>query len=159
MNPSEMTVWDRLAMHFPDCTADEIKTWADGRFDKYCYDIVKHTIRRIDHDEWGWLDEEGLRAAIDAMKPKPWHVVAQEALADWAKGIDLTFKYDDISDAIRYELEGEAFVNVYSNGNISRFDSYSAQDARDNHNEIASLLRAAGLTQFKTYKLVEDTDE
>jgi hypothetical protein len=157
-----MTVWDRLALLFPTCTADEIKTWyGEDEFGVESYDVTDNTIRRPWQDhERSWLNAEQLRAAIDATKPRPWHVVAQEALADWAKGNALDAKFNGHNNAIDYTTwDDEYGATIRHDGRIEIFDTYSAKNACNEHNEIAGLLRAAGLTQFKTYKLVEDTEQ
>ncbi len=153
-----MTVWDRLHLLFPTCTADEIETWADGNQHRIGYNVHGNLIsRNLDSN---WLDESQLRAAIDATakRSKPWHEVAQEALADWASWNQTEGRLDPVSNAIRYCDRGQIEYMVTEKG-IYIYTSVDLESAYEKHNEIASLLRAAGLTQFKTYKLVEDTEQ
>jgi hypothetical protein len=159
MTLSEMTVWDRLHLLFPTCTADEIKTWyGEDEFGVESYDVTDNTIRRPWQDhERSWLNAEELRAAIDATKPRPWHLVAQEAL----KGTWLDdFDFDPINSGqvieYRSPADGSSVFTIYETGRMFNWTGGSPKGFIGEHNEIASLLRAAGLTQFKTYKLVED---
>lgn len=156
MTPSDMTVWDRLHLLFPTCTSDEIRDWYGEKYVRdYHYDIQGNLIAKKGHR---YVDEQELRAAIDATKPKPWHVVAQEALADWASWNQTEGRLDPVSNAIRYCDRGQIEYMVTEKG-IYVYTSVDLESAYEKHNEIASLLRAAGLTQFKTYKLVEDTEQ
>jgi len=152
-----MTVWDRLQLLFPTCTADEIKTWARGDENSTKYNVHANLISR---NQGGfWLNESGLRAAIDAMRPRPWHVVAQEALADWAMQQSQEFVVGRSETFIALRTLGDTDYNIWEDGRISNYLDSQADDFIAKHNEIASLLRASGLTQFKTYTLVEDTEQ
>jgi len=161
MTPSDMTVWDRLALLFPTCTSDEIRDWyGEDEFGVESYDVTDNTIRRPWQDhERSWLTHSQLRAAIDATKPRPWHVIAQEALADLAEQEALEIANNWAGSPIVYRNDvGDLSCVLDASGNISIYDSTIPRDAVSRHNEIASLLRAAGLTQFKCYRLVEDTE-
>lgn len=156
MTPSDMTVWDRLAMLFPTCTADEIEKLL-GDHDEVAYSV---TLNRLKIPSGEYVKESGLRAAIDAMKPKPWHEVAQEALKDtWLQDYDCSLINDcQIIEYIDREDRSSAF-RIYEKGLMFNWTGGEPEGFIDEHNQIAGLLRAAGLTQFKCYKLVEDTEQ
>lgn len=162
MTPSDTTVWDRLHLLFPTCTAEEIKTWYGSEiFSQFHYDVTDNLIRKpVGVATHAWFNARQLRAAIDATakRSKPWHQVAQEALADWAIRLDQKFVVVNGGMFIAARSNGDTNYTIWQDGSIANYSAGQADDFIAEHNEIASLLRAAGLTQFKTYKLIEDTE-
>lgn len=163
MTPSDMTVWDRLALLFPTCTSDEIKTWYGSEiFSQFHYDVTDNLIRKpVGVATHAWFNARQLRAAIDATakRTRPWHQVAQEALADtWLMDHDPSTI--NSGEGLEYrDRETHSLVcTICKTGPIYNWTGGWPEGFIAEHNEIASLLRAAGLTQFKCYKLIDGTE-